>query len=790
MYLYQLILARDWQQFEDNHQLFNQQLGCYSYKLKRIKYFYDHEYGDIVKQLVNEPESCKNFYAVLQEVGLPYQTYYHKSADIVAKVLTNALYKEHVILIHQQQINSYNDNSSLFGNEYRSIPVIKKESYYESDDSWLIVNLQNHHSEQIQILDASSNQLVTNAQTSTKEIFLKHGDAFSSNQVLPKVHILLGGLQGNYDLTLRGDKSLRVKSLAQNWLDELSKLLRSGNSPFTIEQDEALASLINYSFSSEHYNQTKKIDDKSAFRPDETIGVFFYQMLVLLHKTDFITAKQRIGDCSADESEGALPDIKLIKQALKALHNIRHSEGQDQTDYAYHNNKLTLTANGYLNKPLVLDGTGHENDYESLLKKEVKYYTQLDQLSEIESLYFKAIKLLKQLREPGLIRHVETRREYQLKVTKLKYSYVELKSLDYIQLELHSNYRYEIISDNNAYRFIGRFNSNGKVNVKIPAKWSATEYWHLNAEPVEEDFVAKLFPKLVNPTFTKQDINNTLIGINTGGIMGGVTGYLYGDQIKETMIENLPRITGALQVAGGVASLYVAGVVSATGIGAPLAAVIGFVALDNIQAGMQSMYTNQYKTTYGGELIEWSGLLPKGYGEIAYSLVDIGLVGKASALLKTVSQTTNIIKFKPINTVKEGKALKPTEVTISIEKIHLNQENKIELKELTFNPHGSLGSAKPWTIAQRLKYAKLPTTGKIRFVPPDGYTPNVPLLKGKNHGYIDKFENEWVKGPSRTAGQEFEWDVQLSELGSKQLGWASRDGKHINVSLDGKITHK
>ena len=513
-------------------------------------------------------------------------------------------------------------------------------------------------------------------------------------------------------------------------------------------------------------------------------------MLVLLHKTDFITAKQRIGDCSADESEGALPDIKLIKQALKALHNIRHSEGQDQTDYAYHNNKLTLTANGYLNKPLVLDGTGHENDYESLLKKEVKYYTQLDQLSEIESLYFKAIKLLKQLREPGLIRHVETRREYQLKVTKLKYSYVELKSLDYIQLELHSNYRYEIISDNNAYRFIGRFNSNGKVNVKIPAKWSATEYWHLNAEPVEEDFVAKLFPKLVNPTFTKQDINNTLIGINTGGIMGGVTGYLYGDQIKETMIENLPRITGALQVAGGVASLYVAGVVGATGIGAPLAAVIGFVALDNIQAGMQSMYTNQYKTTYGGELIEWSGLLPKGYGEIAYSLVDIGLVGKASALLKTASQTTNIIKFKPINTVKEGKALKPTEVTISIEKIHLNQENKIELKELTFNPHGSLGSAKPWTIAQRLKYAKLPTTGKIRFVPPDGYTPNVPLLKGKNHGYIDKFENEWVKGPSRTAGQEFEWDVQLSELGSKQLGWASRDGKHINASLDGKITHK
>ncbi|AJA45947.1 hypothetical protein C7375_1305 [Frischella perrara] len=113
-----------------------------------------------------------------------------------------------------------------------------------------------------------------------------------------------------------------------------------------------------------------------------------------------------------------------------------------------------------------------------------------------------------------------------------------------------------IISDNDTYRFVGRFNPDGKVNIKIPSKWSATKHWHLNAEPVEEDFVAKLFPKLVNPTFTKQDINNTLIGIGSGEIVGGITGYFYGDQIKETVIENLPRITGAMQVAGGAVSLY------------------------------------------------------------------------------------------------------------------------------------------------------------------------------------------------------------------------------------------
>lgn len=38
--------------------------------------------------------------------------------------------------------------------------------------------------------------------------------------------------------------------------------------------------------------------------------------------------------------------------------------------------------------------------------------------------------------------------------------------------------------------------------------------------------------------------------------------------------------------------------------------------------------------------------------------------------------------------------------------------------------------------------------------------------------------------------EPFEWDIQLSELGKKQLGWASRDKKHLNVSLKGKITHR
>lgn len=90
----------------------------------------------------------------------------------------------------------------------------------------------------------------------------------------------------------------------------------------------------------------------------------------------------------------------------------------------------------------------------------------------------------------------------------------------------------------------------------------------------------------------------------------------------------------------------------------------------------------------------------------------------------------------------------------------------------------------------RIKSVQLPYKGKIRYTPSEGYTASQPLPRGPNNGYIDKFRNEWVKGPSRTASQVFEWDVQLSRVGKAQPGWATRDGSHLNISLDGKITHK
>lgn len=110
--------------------------------------------------------------------------------------------------------------------------------------------------------------------------------------------------------------------------------------------------------------------------------------------------------------------------------------------------------------------------------------------------------------------------------------------------------------------------------------------------------------------------------------------------------------------------------------------------------------------------------------------------------------------------------------------------------DLPFNPLGTGGAAQSWSIKGRIKSVQLPYKGKIRYIPSEGYTASQPLPRGPNNGYIDKFRNEWVKGPSRTASQVFEWDVQLSRVGKAQLGWATRDGSHLNISLDGKITHK
>ena len=93
-----------------------------------------------------------------------------------------------------------------------------------------------------------------------------------------------------------------------------------------------------------------------------------------------------------------------------------------------------------------------------------------------------------------------------------------------------------------------------------------------------------------------------------------------------------------------------------------------------------------------------------------------------------------------------------------------------------------------------LKEAELPRKGRMRFIPSknDLLRGKLSTQKvGKKTGYVDKFGNVWIKGPTRTNGEEFEWDVQLTKTRGelfKRSGLSS-DGKHLNVSLQGRITH-
>jgi RHS repeat-associated protein len=120
---------------------------------------------------------------------------------------------------------------------------------------------------------------------------------------------------------------------------------------------------------------------------------------------------------------------------------------------------------------------------------------------------------------------------------------------------------------------------------------------------------------------------------------------------------------------------------------------------------------------------------------------------------------------------------------------------EVHLRLLT---RGRGGPTRPWktlTKAPQLskkapvKAANLPTRGKIRYIPPKTWTPNQPLPRGPRNGYLDKFNNEWTKGPSRTRGEPFEWDVQLGSKATPGMKYLSPDKSHVNVSLGGRVTH-
>jgi hypothetical protein len=183
------------------------------------------------------------------------------------------------------------------------------------------------------------------------------------------------------------------------------------------------------------------------------------------------------------------------------------------------------------------------------------------------------------------------------------------------------------------------------------------------------------------------------------------------------------------------------------------------------------------------------------YGKTVADAIDLSKKNSAlSKLLRPLLQNlSDLLKRLPLDKLPDALAKPLRKLQKKIDDFLQGAPkppfNKVPPEQPPFDPSGTLGAAKAWTMKRRLKDAQLPTSGKVRYVPPKGYSPGQPLPRGPQNGFIDRFGNEWTRGPSRTAGQAFEWDVQLGNNATNGVKWASRDGKHLNVSLDGEVTH-
>lgn len=167
------------------------------------------------------------------------------------------------------------------------------------------------------------------------------------------------------------------------------------------------------------------------------------------------------------------------------------------------------------------------------------------------------------------------------------------------------------------------------------------------------------------------------------------------------------------------------------------------------------------------------------------------LLGTLSSFYKGTK--TNLLEF-----IKKNPKLAPKQYVATTEGSLLRViEDAHEYKKESFVPLSQAsnigGKSKP-SMMGLIKKHQLPWKGRIRYIPPKNWptTQDLPRVKipGKSAAFVDRFGNIWTSGESRTKGQLFEWDVQLSRSGIQQLGKFTRDKRHLNVSLDGRITHK
>ncbi|MFD5647360.1 polymorphic toxin type 17 domain-containing protein, partial [Streptomyces anulatus] len=126
------------------------------------------------------------------------------------------------------------------------------------------------------------------------------------------------------------------------------------------------------------------------------------------------------------------------------------------------------------------------------------------------------------------------------------------------------------------------------------------------------------------------------------------------------------------------------------------------------------------------------------------------------------------------NAIKSVKHLSPSQYGEALSKM-----NKLA------GDSGKAYKNKNW-LATAKKY-DLPTDGPIPYVPPKGWDPKRPQVRGG--GFPDKYGNIWTRAKD---GKD-EWDVQIPKgkgfetfAGSKNQG---KDYSHANISKKGYVTH-
>lgn len=226
-----------------------------------------------------------------------------------------------------------------------------------------------------------------------------------------------------------------------------------------------------------------------------------------------------------------------------------------------------------------------------------------------------------------------------------------------------------------------------------------------------------------------------------------------------------PPITEDVNQGGGGVSLR-----NAVGLAADIAGIFDPTPISDAVSGIESLS----KGDFWGAGLSVAAMVPY-LGDAGAKPIKIAArIGEAfPALAKFASRADDLVQTLG---ALGKKAMNPAVVESTLKAMNNIAER------------GAQTYAKNPQWLEKAKSLGLPTDGPIAFVPPKNWNASNPQRTSDKKGFIDAFGNEWRKGPSRTAGQPYEWDV-VPPQGSA-LRNLSRDGSHLNVSLDGVITHK